>query len=84
MFCAGRQIGAGAEGAAGAGHDDDAHVVIGVGLVEGGDHLVHHLACEGVELFRPVEGDGLDMVCDLDANLFVFAHRASSGASSFW
>ena len=34
------EVGAGAEAAARAGHDDHAHVVVGVGVVEGLDQLV--------------------------------------------
>src|SRR5262249_50566811 len=62
---AGGEVGAGAETAARAGDDDGADVVVLVGRVEGGDHLLHHATGEGVELVGPVQRDGEDLVLDL-------------------
>ncbi len=59
---AGGQVRAGAEAAPGAGDDHRLDRVVGVGGVEGGDHVGHHLAGEGVQLVGPVEGDGRDAV----------------------
>ncbi len=59
---AGGEVGAGAEAAACAGDDDGADIVVLVGGIEGVDHLLHHLAGEGVELVRPVQGDGEDLL----------------------
>ena len=50
-------VGAGAEGAAGAGDDDGADIVVGVGALKGVGDFGAHLAGIGVELFRAVEGD---------------------------
>ena len=78
---ASREVGAGAEGAALAGDDDDTDIVVRVGLVEGCDHLVHHLPGEGVELVRTMQGDRLDVVFDRDADRFV-GHGVSRFCSS--
>ncbi|MCY1233547.1 hypothetical protein D9M72_460940 [compost metagenome] len=58
------QVGAGAEGAARAGDDHRADVVVGIGGVEGGDQVLHHLRGEGVELVRAMQRDGGDTVFD--------------------
>jgi hypothetical protein len=55
---AGREVGSGAERPAGAGDDHAANGVVGIGDVEGGDHVLHHLGIERVQLLRPVQGDG--------------------------
>jgi hypothetical protein len=72
---AGRQIGPGAEAAAGAGDDDGADVVVAVGLIEGVDQFLLHGGVEGIEVFRPVQRDGEDLVLDLVGDCFV-GHRA--------
>ena len=54
---AGRQVGAGAEPAARTGDDHGADVVVGIGAIEGVDHLAHHRVGERVELVRPVQRD---------------------------
>ena len=48
------EVGAGAEGAPRAGHDDDAHGVVGVGPVERVEQLVHHRRGERVQLLGAV------------------------------
>jgi hypothetical protein len=70
----GGQVGPGAERTARAGHDDGAHIVVLVSVVEGGDQLVHHHAGEGIELVGPVQRDRLDSVFDLAADRLV-SHR---------
>ena len=50
------QVGAGAEAAPGAGDDDGAHVIVGVGAIEGGDHLAAHALGERVQLVRAGAG----------------------------
>src|SRR5262249_38116773 len=44
------------------GDDDGADIVILVGGIEGVDHLLLHLAGEGIELVGPVQGDGEDLL----------------------
>src|SRR6185312_2513048 len=61
----GREVGAGAEGAAGAGHDDGTDIVVTIGPVEGGDHLLLHGGVEGVGLVGPVQGDRQNLLGDL-------------------
>ena len=61
------EVGAGAEAAARAGDDDGAHVVVGVGQVEGLDQLAHHRGGEGVEPVGPVQRDRHDVVGDVVA-----------------
>ncbi|MCY1233365.1 hypothetical protein D9M72_459050 [compost metagenome] len=56
------QVGAGAEGPARARDDHGTHVVVGIGGVERGDQLMHHLRGERIELVRAVQGDGGDTV----------------------
>ena len=68
---AGRKIGPGTEGTAGAGDDDGTHLVVGIGPIERVDQLRHHAGREGVELVRPVEGDGQDAVVDVKEDRFV-------------
>ncbi len=58
------EVGAGAEAAAGPGDDHRLHFIVGVGGVEGGDHVGHHARGEGVQPIGPVEGDGRDAVLD--------------------
>src|SRR5208282_5972814 len=79
-----RQVRAGAERASRAGHDDRAHVVVRVGLVERVDHLVHHDAGECVELLRPVERDRRDIVRDLVDDLFIRHALPSLAARNFY
>jgi hypothetical protein len=62
---AGGQIGAGAEAAAGAGHDDGADVVVLVGGIERVDQFLLHGAVESIELVGPVQGDGENLLGDL-------------------
>ncbi len=62
---AGGEIGAGAEAAACAGHDDGADIVVLVGGVERVDHFLLHRAVEGVELVGPVQRDGENLIVDL-------------------
>jgi hypothetical protein len=62
-----RQVGAGAEGAAGAGDDDDANVVVAIGLVEQRRELAPHPRVVGVEPVRAVERDRGDAAVDVVA-----------------
>ena len=75
---AGGQVGAGAERAPGAGDDDRAHVVVGVGLAEGRDQLVAHQARERVQLVGPVQGDRGDTIGDVVADVLVGVHAGDS------
>ena len=52
-----RYVRAGAEGAACAGDDDGADIVVGVGALKRIGDFGAHLAGIGVQLFRAVEGD---------------------------
>src|SRR6266852_4400370 len=52
------QVRAGAEGAPGAGHDDGAHRIVGVGALEGVEQFVHHAGGEGVQPLGAVQGEG--------------------------
>ena len=51
------KVGAGAEGAAGAGDDHRPHAVVAVGPIESLDQLADHRGVDGVEAVRPVERD---------------------------
>ena len=75
-----RQIGTGAEASPPTGHDDRTDVVVGVGLVEGRDHLVHHPRGERVELLRTIEGDRGDLVLDGVVDLLVVGHARDGRA----
>ena len=77
-LAAAAQVGAGTEATPGAGDDDRAHRVVGVGLIEGVDQLDAHLRGEGVELVRAVQRDGEDAVGDLVLDRFV-AHVSLPG-----
>ena len=61
-------VGAGAEGASGAGQDDGAHVAVAIGGPEGVGHLAPHDGCPGVQLLGPVECDDGDAVLVVDAD----------------
>ena len=64
---AGGQVGPGAEGPVpGPGDDHRPHPVVGVGDVEGRDHVQHHLGGEAVHLVGAVEGQDGDPVLDLE------------------
>src|SRR3990167_2776868 len=80
---AGREVCAGAESAlAVPGDDDDLHIVVGIGDVEGLDHLVHHRAGEGVHVVRAVEGQRGNAVLDIENDFLEFlgtGHADSSG-----
>jgi len=49
------EVGARAEGTAGARHDDGAYGVVGVGLVEGSDELADDRGVDGIEPVGTVE-----------------------------
>ena len=70
---AGGKIGAGAEGPAGAGHDDGAHFIVAIHFREHVDHLVHHRAGEGVELLRTMQSQGEDLVLHRNEDFLVGA-----------
>ena len=70
-LAAAAEIGAGAEGASFAGHDDDAHVVVGVGCVERVQQLVAHPGRERVHAFGAVQRDRGDAVLHRVANVLV-------------
>ena len=59
------------------GHDDRAHVVVGVGPVEGLDQLASHRRRERVQPVGPVERDGQHVVGDLVADVLE-AHAVGS------
>ena len=61
-FAAGRQVGTGTKGAPRTGHNHHPHCVVGVGRIEGRDHVVTHLRGEGVHFLGTVEGDRGDAV----------------------
>ena len=64
---AGGQVRPGAEGPVpGAGDDHRPNPVVGVGEVEGRDHVQHHLGGEAVHLVGTVEGQDGDPVLDLE------------------
>ena len=60
--------------------DDDVRAVIGVGLIDRVDQLVHHRARERVELRRAVQRDGGDVVGDLVDDLAVVHRRNVAGS----
>ena len=64
-------IGPGAESAPGAGHDDDAHLVIGGGLFHGLPDLRFHRAGPRVELVRTVQRDRGDASGDRVLDLLI-------------
>ena len=68
---AARHVGAGAEGAAGAGDDDGADIVVAVGAFKGIGDLGAHLAGIGIELVGPVERDDHEGAVELAADVFV-------------
>jgi hypothetical protein len=68
--------------AARAGDDDGAHGVVGVGLVERLDRVVHHPDGERVQLVRTMERDGGDAVGHLEQNLLK-RHRVPRQAADF-
>ena len=79
-----REVGAGAEGTALAGDDDGADVIVGVRPVEGVDQLRHHLAGEGIELFRAMQREGEDVIRHLVFYRLVgHSFRSLSGAVTF-
>ena len=66
LFGDGFEVCAGAKSAiAGARHNDRANIVIGVGLVERGNHLVHHPLGKGVHLAGAIERQREDAVGDV-------------------
>ena len=64
-------VGAGAEGAPGAGDDDRAHAVVGVARGVGAAEAGAHGAAERVEPIGSVQGDDCDTVCRLDGDRIV-------------
>src|SRR3546814_15069465 len=60
-----RQVGARAERRALVRENDDAHVVVCLGRLEGGDHLADELAAQGVAVLGVAQGDGADPVARL-------------------
>src|SRR5438067_808303 len=74
------EVGAGTEAPPSAGHDDDAHVVVGVGSIEGVQQLFVHPVRERVESVGTLEGDRQDAVGDLVTDLVVL-HAAHPGFS---
>ncbi len=76
----GGEVGAGAEAAPRAGDDDRPHIVVLVGAVECVDQLRLHRGGEGIELVRPVQRDGEDLVGNVIENGFV-RHPAISRVS---
>src|SRR5207237_8787501 len=64
-LAAAAQVGARAEGAAGAGDDHRAHAVVGIGTIEGVEALTDYGAVDGVEAVGTVEGQRGDSVGDV-------------------
>src|SRR6266849_10106316 len=79
---AARDIGAGAEGPAGAADDDGAHLVHRVHALEEVYKFPAHRRVEGVELVGPVEGDGHDAVGEIGQQSLV-CHGLSVPPGSF-
>jgi hypothetical protein len=67
---AGRQVGARAEPAAGAGDDNRAHFIVCIGAAERVEQFVLHAPGIGVELVRTVQRDRQDAVCDFVLDVF--------------
>src|SRR5690606_28335934 len=72
------QVHAGAERAAGAGHDQTAHIVVGVDAVQRIEHFVQPHVGERVHLFGAVQRDGGDVVGNGIQQLGVGGHGAVS------
>src|SRR5262249_18040942 len=66
-----RDIGAGTEGAAGAGNDHCAHGVVLIGAIERVLELAAHRAGLGGELVRPIEGQDHERSVDLARDIFI-------------
>ena len=73
----GGQVGPGAERPASPGDDDGAHIVVGIGAIEGVEELVQHRHGEGIEVVGAVEGDGQEPVLDVVGDLLVSQSRPS-------
>ena len=73
------QIHAGAEGPALSGDDNCAHLVVIAGAVEGVDQFIGHCHREGIELLRPVQREGEDVV-----GHFVAQGVVGHGGFSVW
>ena len=73
-LAAGGEIGAGAVAATGAGHDDRAHVVVGVGLVEGLDQLAAHRRRPRVQPLGAVERDREDALVETSVDDLLEGH----------
>src|SRR3546814_19509146 len=61
----GRQVGAGAQGTAGAGDHDRPHIVVRVRPVQPGDRFLAHRRIVGVQLPGPIRSVGEDAVLNL-------------------
>src|SRR5439155_15700103 len=66
---AGTEVGAGAERAAGPGHDDRAHTIVGVGALPRLAELADRRRGDGVEAVRSVQRHRADSVLDVVADL---------------
>ena len=67
-----------AEGASGAADEDDGHVVVAFGNLEGVDELAAEVAVEGVQLLGTVERDGRDAVAGGVEDVLVLGHGLAS------
>src|SRR5690606_28298524 len=77
------QVGTRAESAAGAGHYDYPHRIIGVRCIKGGEQLTTHGAIEGVHPVGAVEGQGEDAILYLIIEGFKL-HGDSADNCSGW
>ena len=66
---AAREVGAGTERSTAPGQDHRPHVVVGVDGGDGGEELADHRRRPRVQLVRPVQGDGGDVVSDVVVDL---------------
>ena len=64
----------------GAGHDDRANRIVGIGAIERVDHLGHHRAGERVQLFRTVHRDREYAVVDVVQD-FLITHAILTGGA---
>ena len=81
---AGRQVVAGAEGAAGALESDHAHVVAGVQLAQRRLEVVAQSARDGVQLLGAVERDRRHRPVDLDEDILILGRRLGHCGFSTW
>jgi hypothetical protein len=77
---AGGEVGAGTEAAAGAGDDDDADLIVGIGALQGVDQFALHDGGVGVEFFRAIERERQDPVLDIVEDLGIGGIHGECGS----